>query len=60
MALTHWIEHRTGWSIKQFVRTLRRYRTVQIRAGKHILTAVDPLPDDIRETLAKIGSLDAH
>jgi hypothetical protein len=60
MALTHWIEHRTDWSIKQFVRTLRRYRAVQIQAGKQTLTAVDPLPDDIREILAKIGSLDTH
>ena len=28
------IEHQTGWSIKKFVRTARRYRTVQIRAGQ--------------------------
>ena len=25
--------HQTGWSIKKFVRTARRYRTVQIKAG---------------------------
>ena len=27
MAVSHYIEHRTGWSIKKFVRTTRRYRT---------------------------------
>ncbi len=43
-----------GWSIKKFVQTARRYRTVQIRAGSHILTAEDPLPDDLRDALALI------
>ena len=43
-----------GWSIKKFVRTTRRYRTVQIRAGKQILTAADPLPRDLRDALALI------
>jgi hypothetical protein len=28
LAVSHWIEHRTGWSIKKFERTARRYRTV--------------------------------
>jgi hypothetical protein len=60
LAISHWIEHRTGWSIKKFVRTTRRYRTVQIRAGQHILTAADPLPDDLRDALANITSRDAH
>ena len=32
----------TGWSIKRFVRTTRRYRTVQIRAGQQTLTADAP------------------
>ena len=38
--------------IKQFVRTARRYRTVEIRAGRHTLTAEDPLPPDLRQALA--------
>ena len=54
MAVSHWIETQTGWSIKKFVRTARRYRTVQIKAGSQILTAADPLPDDLRDALAKI------
>ena len=33
------IEDRTGWSIRKFVRTARRYRTVQIRARRHSLAA---------------------
>lgn len=32
LAVTRLIEARTGWSIKKFVQTARRYRTVQIRA----------------------------
>jgi transposase len=61
MATTHWIEHQTGWSIKKFVRTLRRYRTITIQAGQQTLTAADPLPDDIRDALAEIrGDAAAH
>jgi transposase len=54
LAVSHWIEHQTGWSIKKFVQTLRRYRTVTIRAGNHTLTAADPLPADIQHVLATI------
>jgi len=37
------------------VRTARRYRTVKIRVGQHLLTAEDPLPADRREALARIN-----
>lgn len=60
MAVSHWIKHQTGWSIKKFVRTARRYRTVQIRAGQQTLTAADPLSDDLAEALAKINTHDVH
>ena len=55
LAVTRLIEDRTGWSIKRFVRTSRRYRTVQIQVGNQILTAADPLPRDLRDTLALIN-----
>ncbi len=32
LAVSSWVEHQTGWSIKKFVRTARRYRTVKIKA----------------------------
>jgi transposase len=60
MAVSHWIESQTGWSIKKFVRTARRYRTVQIKAGRQLLTAADPLPDDLRHVLAKISGRLEH
>ena len=61
LAVGRLVEERTGWSIRRFVRTARRYRTVQIRAGLQILTAEDPLPDDLQEALALIiGSEGAH
>jgi hypothetical protein len=31
LAVSHWVEHQTGWSIKKFVHTARRYRTVTIQ-----------------------------
>ena len=60
MAVSHWIEHQTGWSIKKFVRTARRYRTVTIQAGSHTLTAAEPPTADLAEVLATIHGLRAH
>jgi hypothetical protein len=57
LAVSHWIERQTSWSIKKFVQTLRRYRTVTIRVGNHSLTAADPLPAELQEALATIDSL---
>ena len=54
LAVTRFIEDRTGWSIRKFVRTARRYRTVTIQAGRQTLTAAEPPPDDLREILAPI------
>jgi hypothetical protein len=60
LAVSHWIEGQTGWSIKKFVRTARRSRTVTIQAGRQTLTAADPLPNDLAEALAKIHDSGAH
>ncbi len=49
LAVSRWIEDTTGWSIKKFVRTTRRYRTIEIQAGAHTITAADPLPNDLHE-----------
>jgi len=46
-------------SINKFARTARRYRTMQIRAGQQILTAADPLPENLRDALAKTTSPDS-
>jgi len=54
LAVTRLIEDRTGWSVKKFVHTARRYRTVQIHTGQQLLTAEDPLPADLRDALALI------
>ena len=56
LAVTRFAEQRTGWSIKNFVRTTRIYRTIQIRTGQHTLTAEDPLPPDLRDALASNDS----
>jgi Transposase DDE domain len=61
LAIGRLVEERIGWSIRRFVRTARRYRTVQIRAGSQLLTAEDPVPDDLREAVALIiGPDEAH
>ena len=56
LAVSRWIEHQTGWSIRKFIKTARRYRTIQIQAGQHTITAADPLPDDLRHAPDAISS----
>lgn len=55
LAITRVVESATSWSIKKFVRTARRFRTVQIRVGHHTVTAEDPIPVDLRDALAQIN-----
>jgi hypothetical protein len=61
LAVSRWIEQVTGWSIRRFVKTARRYRTINIQAGQHIITAADPLPDHLRHAVEAInGPAGAH
>ena len=60
-ALSRWIEDQTGWSIRKFVRTARRYPAIEIQAGPHTITAADQLPRDLRDALDRIhGHSGAH
>jgi hypothetical protein len=54
LAVARWIENTTGWSIHKFVTTARRCRTIEIQAGKHTITAADPLPPDLKTALSRI------
>ena len=54
LAVGRWIEAQTGWTVRKFVKTARRYRTIEIQAGPHTITAADPLPDDLRQALEAI------
>ena len=61
LAVSRWIEHQAGWSIRKFVKTARRYRTIQIQAGQHTITAADPLPADLQAAIDQIhGRTAAH
>jgi hypothetical protein len=55
LAVSRWIEHQAGWSIRKFVRTARRYRTIQIQAGPHTITAADPVSGELRQALDAIN-----
>jgi len=57
LAVSRWIEARAGWSIRKFVKSARRYRTIQIQAGRQTITAADPLPDDLRQALDAINRI---
>lgn len=54
MAVAHLIEQATGWSIKKFVRTARRYRTIDIEIAGQTITAEDPLPAELHDALTAI------
>ena len=56
LAVSRQIENTTGWTIRKFVKTARRYRTIQIQAGPHTITAADPLPDNLRQALEAINN----
>jgi transposase len=60
LAVSRWIEHETGWSIRRFVKTARRYRTIEINAGGHTLTAANPLPPDLAAAIEAIKTAAAH
>jgi transposase len=48
LAVSHWLERQTGWSINKLVKTLRRYRSTAVPTGDHILHAGTPLDDNTR------------
>jgi hypothetical protein len=54
LAVSQRIEQLTGWTISRFVKTLRRYRSVQINTGNHLFTAEQAIPHDIRTALDQI------
>ena len=47
------IGERTGWSIRKFVRTAHRYRTIEIRGWT--TPSLPPPPDDRRKALEAIN-----
>lgn len=55
LAVSRWIETTTDWSIRRFVKTIRRYRTIQVQVGDHTITAADPLPTDLQDILNRIS-----
>ena len=55
LAVSWWIEQHTGWSIRRFVQTARRYRTIQIQAGQHLITAAGPISGDLRHAIDTIN-----
>jgi Transposase DDE domain len=54
LAVSHWLERQTGWSIRKLVKTLRRYRSIAVQTGDHILHAGTPLDDDTRAAISAV------
>jgi hypothetical protein len=61
LAVSRWTEQATGWSIREFVRTARRYRTIEIQAGPQTITAADLSSATCAKALDRIhGRSGAH
>jgi hypothetical protein len=60
MAASHHVERQTGWGIKRFVATTRRYRTKKSGASRQIRARCRLIPDDLCNELAKIGHATVH
>jgi hypothetical protein len=55
-AVSRSINYQADWSIRKFVKRARRYRTFQIQADDCVITAADPIPDDLRAARTKINN----
>jgi hypothetical protein len=60
LAVSRWIEARTGWSIRKLVKTARRYRTIQIQAGEHTVTAAHHSPPTFARRSAPLTRQPRH
>jgi hypothetical protein len=54
LAVSPWIENRNGRSIRKSVKTARRYRTIEIQTGDHVITTADRLPHDLHQAPDRI------
>ena len=43
-----------GRAVRAVPEAARRYRTVEIQAGQHTITAAAPVPDELRQALEAI------
>jgi hypothetical protein len=57
LALSRWIEHQTGRSIRKFVKTARHAPHHPVQADDHTNTATNTIPDDLRAGLTKIRNV---
>jgi hypothetical protein len=51
LAVSHWLERQTGWSIKKLMTTLRHHRSIAVQTGDHLLHAGTPLDADARAAI---------
>ena len=51
LAISHWIEQTTGWTISQFVKTMRTYREVTISVDGNHVKAEQPITPEIIQIL---------
>ena len=56
MAVGHLLEQRSGLSLKRLVRTLRKYRTFELKVAGQVVHAASPVPDSVAEVIDRIQS----
>jgi hypothetical protein len=60
LAVSHWIEQATGWTISRFVKALRLYRQVGLNVNGRAVTAEQPIPAEISDMLTTIRVKTGH
>lgn len=55
MAVGHLLEQKSGLSLNRLVRTLRKYRRIEITVAVQVVHAALPLPRDVAALIERIG-----
>lgn len=58
IACGHLLEQRTGKSIKRLVRTLKKYRTIEIEVNGQKFYAQPPLPPEVDQLIQRLPKPD--
>lgn len=56
MAVGHLLEQKSGLSLKRLVRTLKKYRTFEVKVAGQIVHAASPLPEDAAVLIKQLNS----
>ncbi|MHA3722486.1 hypothetical protein ACXR2T_01265 [Leucobacter sp. HY1910] len=54
LAVSRWVEARSGWSIRRVVKTFRRYKRIELSVNGQLVVASDPVESDDAAVVAAL------